>query len=206
MAYIISHRGNNNHNYEENTIDAILDVLSKEYIDGVEFDIRITKDNKFVLSHNPVVYNLGLITHNYLKDIKKYNISELEEVLKKIKTDKIILIDIKSEISDNKNLIKKLNKILKKYKQLNIYLCSFNYDLIKNIKQKYKYKSGLIISTIMNKNKDYKIFDFISINYRIYKKINKMTMLWTINKEEVIKKYIDKDLYIITDKAYLLKN
>ena len=95
--YIISHRANDNHSFKENTIEAIKDVLNKDYIDGVEIDIRLTKDNKIVLYHSPIIYNLGLISNNNLKEIKKYA-NELNNVLKKIKTNKLILIDIKCEI------------------------------------------------------------------------------------------------------------
>ena len=44
----IAHRGNGKHRYLENTKEAILNVL-KEEVDGVEFDIRMTKDEKFVI-------------------------------------------------------------------------------------------------------------------------------------------------------------
>lgn len=202
--YIISHRANDNHSFKENTIEAIKDVLNKDYIDGVEIDIRLTKDNKIVLYHSPIIYNLGLISNNNLKEIKKYA-NELNNVLKKIKTNKLILIDIKCEICKEDIFIEKLYKIIKKYKKLNIYLCSFNYKLVKKIKEKYKYKTGLIISNMINKNKNIESFDFILINYRIYHKINKTLMLWTINKKEIIDKYKNEEIYIITDKPYLVQ-
>lgn len=199
--YVISHRGNNNHKYKENTFKAIKNVLEEDYIDGVEFDIRMTKDNKFVLSHSPI-YKDSLINNKKLKDLK---LDELNYILKNIKTNKIILIDIKYELFKYKKIGFYLNRVLRKYKKLNIYLCSFNYDLILYMKKKYKYKSGLIISNIINRNKNYNEFDFISVNYKLYKKIDKELMLWTINKKEIIKKYIDKDVYVITDKPYLVE-
>ncbi|MBP3461305.1 MAG: glycerophosphodiester phosphodiesterase [Bacilli bacterium] len=202
--YIISHRANDNHSFKENTIEAIKGVLNKDYIDGVEIDIRLTKDNKIVLYHSPIIYNLGLISNNNLKEIKKYA-NELNDVLKKIKTNKLILIDIKCEICKEDIFIEKLHKIIKKYKKLNIYLCSFNYKLVKKIKEKYKYKTGLIISNMINKNKNIESFDFILMNYRIYHKINKALMLWTINKKEIIDKYKNEEIYIITDKPYLVQ-
>ena len=197
--YVISHRGNNNHKYKENTLEAINEVLTKDYIDGVEFDIRITKDNKFVLSHSPI-YKDDLIKNKKQKEIR---LDELNNVLKNIKTNKLILIDIKYELFDYKKVALYLNKILKKYKKLNIYLCSFNYDLILYIKEKYKFISGLLISSVINRNKKYDKFDFVSINYKVDKEITKKLMLWTINKKEVMKKYLKKEVYIITDKPYL---
>ena len=54
MYKFISHRGNDD-DLAENSKKAILNSLSKPYIDGVEFDIRITKDNKFVINHNATI-------------------------------------------------------------------------------------------------------------------------------------------------------
>lgn len=50
---IIAHRGNDNI-HRENSIKGIINSLNKEYIDGAEFDIRLTKDNIFVLNHDPI--------------------------------------------------------------------------------------------------------------------------------------------------------
>lgn len=201
---ILSHRGNGNKNYKENTFIAIKNSLNKKYIDGVEFDIRSTLDNHFVLSHSPIVKNIGLINKMNIKLLKKHGLEELNDVLKKIKTNKILLIDIKLEIGDYIKIAKILNKVLKKYSKLNIYLCSFNYKLVKYLKSNYKYKVGLIISNIINRKKDYNIFDFLVINYKINIKYNKTIMLWTINKKEEINKYKNHDFYIITDKPYLI--
>ena len=46
--YLIAHRGLDNHKYSENSFKAILTSLNEKYIDGVEFDVRITKDKKIV--------------------------------------------------------------------------------------------------------------------------------------------------------------
>ena len=91
----IAHRGNGKHRYLENTKEAILNVL-KEKVDGVEFDIRMTKDEKFVIFHDPII-NRQIIRLSELKDLKKINlkggfeIPELTEVLDKINTDKKII-------------------------------------------------------------------------------------------------------------------
>ena len=197
--YVISHRGNNNHKYRENTLEAIKEVLNCNYIDGVEFDIRMTNDNKFVLSHSPI-YKDDLIKNKKQKEI---NLDELNYVLKNIETNKIILIDIKYELFDYKKVSLYLNKLLKKYKRLNIYICSFNYDLVLYMKEKYNYISGLLVSNVINRGKNYNLFDFISINYKVDKEIDNILMYWTINKKDIMKKYLNKDVYIITDKPYL---
>ena len=185
---IIAHRANDKDNLKENSKKAIINALNKNYIDGVEFDIRITKDNNFVLNHNSI-YNNKLIKNTKLKDIKELDI--LSDVLNDIKSNKIILIDIKIEDKDYISLANLLIKELKKYK-LNIYLCSFNYDLCLYLKNKTKHKIGLLISGVINKNKNYDIFDFISIKYTEYKEVNKTIFVWTINEEKVLKNLLLK--------------
>ena len=55
IMFLIAHRGNNDHGFSENSKKAILNSLKEEYIDGVEFDVHITKDNKIVLIHDCVI-------------------------------------------------------------------------------------------------------------------------------------------------------
>ena len=199
---LIAHRANNDHKYKENSLNGIINSLEKDYIDGIEIDIRMTKDNHFILHHN-VIYENHIIENRTLKQLK--NLDEINNVLKKIKSKKIILLDLKCENLDYKNYADKLIKQLKKYKNLNIYLCSFNYELSCYLKEKTKYKIGIFVSSIINKNKKIDVFDFVAYNYKVYKKIDKMTMIWTVNKREILAKFVNKNVYIITDKAYLLK-
>ena len=50
--HLIAHRGGyKESNTRENSIKAIKYAVSKDYITGVEFDVRITKDNKIILFH-----------------------------------------------------------------------------------------------------------------------------------------------------------
>ncbi|MBR3199096.1 MAG: hypothetical protein IKG27_03680, partial [Bacilli bacterium] len=83
---IIAHRGNDQIN-RENSKEAIVNSLKKPYIDGVEFDIRKTKDNKFIINHDPF-YHEHFIKNTSSKKLKKLGLNTLEEVLDKIKTDK----------------------------------------------------------------------------------------------------------------------
>ena len=50
-------------------------------------------------------------------------------------------------------------------------------------------------------------FDFISLNYHLYSKDDpNVRFVWTVNQEKELKKFIKKDLYVVTDKAYLLSH
>ena len=200
---IIAHRANNDHEYGENKLTGIIECLNKDYIDGVEIDLRKTIDNYFVLYHN-VTYGNHIIENRKLKDLK---LDELNNVLKNIKSNKILLLDLKCDDVNYKKYGNELIKVLKKYKKLNFYLCSFNYKLSMYLKEKTKYKIGIFVSTILNKNKNINSFDFVAYNYKVYKNISKTTFIWTVNRVEIANKFKDKNIYIITDNAYkIIKN
>ena len=99
---LIAHRGKDNHKYTENTKEALLKSLTKNYIAGVECDVRITKDNVLVLNHdmtiNRTTSGSGFIKNKVYKELKKYNITTLNNFFKKVNSDKLIVIEIKSEI------------------------------------------------------------------------------------------------------------
>lgn len=223
---IIAHRGNNNHDYKENTLEAILDSLNKDYVAGVEIDIRITKDNKLVVIHdyyiNDVSNGFGSVKEMSLRNLRKFNfgseeipckIATLEDVLKNVTNGKKIIIEIKEETNDFYVLVDELDKLLKKYSNRNILLCSFNYKLCKYIKKNYKYKIGLLIGIKMNLGKFYNNCNFNSINYRHINRVIfrfKKNYVWTINDKKRFNKIKKKarryNIGIITDKPYLIKD
>lgn len=150
---LIAHRGIYNEYVKENSFEAIeLAVKSSKYM-GVEFDIRETKDHKFILYHN-ILYRGNLVKDTYYKDFD--DVTLLENVLR-IKTDKILLMEIK-----DKNLnIKRLIKLLNKYNR-NYYLMSFDKRIIYEIKKiKPKYKCG-VLNYVLNSETSYNL-DFICL-------------------------------------------
>lgn len=210
---IISHRGNG-FGYKENTKEAIIKALNTSYIDGVEFDVRMTKDKKIVIIHdfliNFVSDGTGFVNNMNYNELLKYNfgtkekpskIALLEEVLSLIDNNKIILIELKEESDDFKEFVDIVYNIISKY-QLNIYVASFNYELIKYFKTKYN-KCGLIIGNGINTKKLYNHFDFNMVSYNYRNKVDlKETFIWTIND---IKEDIHK-FNVITDKPDLFNN
>lgn len=208
---LISHRGNNDHNYRENSKEALLNVLNVYYIEGIEFDIRITKDKEIIINHNKNILEKDpLVCDLTLKEIKDYSIkgvdiATLEEFLKEVNSEKKLIIEIKEE-RDNFEICALLDNILKKY-PLNYYICSFNYALILYMKNNYNYKCGLLIGKEANLGREYKEFDFLSIYYKHikrYKNANQLLCTWTVNNNKDLKN-IPKDCLIITNTAYLFK-
>lgn len=200
---IIAHRANDGI-HQENSLEAILNSLNKEYVNGIEIDIRCTKDNKLVLSHDPI-YRGHFIKFTKSKKLQKLGLNTLTEVLKKINTDKIIMVEIKSDEKRYFKIINNLNKTLKPF-NLNYYICSFNYNLIKKFKEKYpNYKCGLIIGYQINKDKINNNLNFNSLSLSYASdNFNKETFIWTINDLKNIK--IKKRYNIITDKPLKIFN
>ena len=118
---LIAHRGLWNKNIKDNSYEALKNgLLSNKYI-GIECDIRTTLDKKIIIYHN-TLYKGNLVRNTNYKDMK--DIILLEDLLK-IKTDKILLLEIKERDIDKNKLIKLLNK----YKR-NYYIMSFNNSVI----------------------------------------------------------------------------
>ena len=47
---LIAHRGLTNENIKENTLEAFINAIENNY-DGIELDLRLTKDKKIVCLH-----------------------------------------------------------------------------------------------------------------------------------------------------------
>lgn len=153
MKKYIAHRGIYNKNVSDNSYKALYDgLLSYKYI-GIETDVRVTKDNVFILYHD-VLYKGKLVKNVFYKDMD--NVSKLENILK-INTDKIILLEIKDFDIDVKKFIKLINKYNK-----NVMIMSFDVNVIKKIKKiTSKYKLG-VLNYVLNSDSYYN-FDFICL-------------------------------------------
>lgn len=164
MIKWIAHRGNGVTKYPENSSEALIQALSHPLIDGVELDVRLTKDNEVVIFHDATLERttnaIGFVrdkTWNQLKELtlisEKYHtkISKLSSFLKRVHTSKIILIELKEETGDYKILADQVCRILDRYSNLNLYLVSFRADLIKYIEKKYpKYRVSVFVNHFIN--------------------------------------------------------
>lgn len=225
MFNLIAHRGNNNHQYPENSLDAILSSLNEEYIKGVEFDVRLTKDKKVVVIHDFTINRTsnghGIVKNMTLRELKKYKfgnkyqtytILTLDQLLKKINSSKKIIIEIKNELGDVKKIVDKVIKVIKKYRKLDIYLTGFSYKLTDYIKNNYPlYKVGAAPLIVTKSTKFNDGYDAYFIKYNFFKnyKTNKLLFFWIINKPAFFNKkksLINKNMFFITNKAYLLKD
>lgn len=200
MKYII-HRGITSKNIKENSYLSIKKALKDKESMGVEFDIRLTKDKKIVLSHNSLI-SLNVIEETPYSDLIKNNyLTTLDKILD-IDTNKIFLIDIKTN-NNYKVFGDILMNTLNNYNK-NLYLASFDKNIIKYIKSKYK--KGII--TLLYRRNNY---NFIITNYKLIsnnkiKKIkDKEIFLWTIHNNNELEELKNKfsninNYYIIKDK------
>lgn len=214
MISFIAHRGNGTAKIG-NTIDALLESLEQKEVSGIELDVRLTKDLELIIFHdfliNDKTFPMRSISSLTVEEIKKYklqnqdvHVSTLKEFLKKVHTNKKIMIELKGEKKEFSHIIEKLHSILKNYPELHFYICSFHYELLKMLKQKYPYyKVGLIVGLLQNGRYLHNSFDFISlsIDYLDEWDFKKETFLWTINRKDVLQRIQKKSssVGIITD-------
>lgn len=192
---LIAHRGLVTETIKENSLEAFKGAINSNKYQGFELDIYTTKDQVFVVNHNPLVEGKFIWNYEY-KELKKKGLIRLEQVLK-LNTNKIILIEIK-DININ---ITKLTKLLNKYQNKNIYVMSFFNSVIKKFTN-HHFKIG-ILNYILNSTSTYN-YDFIGILYdasslhliNSLKKLNIEVFLYALNKKD---KYIYKDVYYIVD-------
>ena len=172
MYKIIGHRGDKEH-FPENTLASFESALSGTECAGIELDIDVSSDQKFVVSHDRYFIdknNKKCYMHDYTYDqirqkaIEKFHgknhkeiplplLEDLLTLYKKIDKNKIILIEIKILPSSPNmplsfgNLIKKLHRLLNTYDlEEQCYIISFDYRVIQESKkQNPAIKTGLIL-------------------------------------------------------------
>ena len=201
----IIHRGIVNKNYKENCLESFKASFKRKY--GIETDIHATKDNKFVCFHDFTLKRIFKINQsikniNY-KDLKKFKIPLLNEVLELSKNKFPIFIEIKPSL--NKKLLSKLISETKKFKKC-IFI-SFKHENIHNLlKINSKVKSGLsfsnkhsvksILKYGLNKKIKYLILDKKFLDNKKVQLISKEKYYYTIKTRKEFLKYNKKNSLI----------
>ena len=208
---LIAHRGLTNESIKENTILSFLNAIKNNY-DGIELDIRLTKDKELVCLHDKMINRTsngkGNINNLTYKEVLKYNfgtknkkvkIPRLLDVINNI-DNSIVFIELKEKIE-----LEILENILDKNNTNEYYICSFNKSYIDNIKNT-KYKKG-IINYVFNSNININDYDFVMIlenlfNKDIYDKLKnnnvECVLYGTLSKINIKNKEIINDLkYIV---------
>lgn len=154
---LIAHRGLKTTKIKENTLASFLNAINDPNFSGFEFDIRETKNKKYIINHNANI-KTDIISTKTLKELKqKYSLITLDTVLS-LHTDKIFLIEIK-DLTTN---VLALHQILKKYSHQKLYVMSFHNSVIAELKKlNPSYKLG-ILNYLLNSEENYQ-YDFICL-------------------------------------------
>lgn len=123
---------------QENSIEAMKYCMTQPHIDGVEFDVRRTKDMGLVITHGSYID----LTHWYsamkiekIKSIKK-EIATLKEFLDLAVPNKFIDVEIKRSFFKIPEFLDAYYKLICHYPHLNIVTTSFSAPVINYLRKK----------------------------------------------------------------------
>ena len=212
----------------ENSIEA-LEGAAEVGADYVEFDIILTKDNKFVVMHD---YNLKRLV-GLNKRVQDMNFDEvvgltikqgdytskipsLEEFVNKAKELNMnLVIELKPHGAEPNNYVDILIEEIKRLKLENYKFMSLNSKVIEELETKAPtLETGYIIplqfGNFHHSNVDFFVIEDFSYRDRLVeqaRKENKQVFVWTINDPALITKYLQSPAdAIITDEPELVKD
>lgn len=229
---LIAHRGLQSKNTKENTLLALTLGNRNNKIDGIELDVRLTKENEVVVIHDDTIDRTsngkGKVSEMSLDRLKKFNygtflkrstISTLDEVLNKLSSNSLIIIELKDENKRNSILCTKTMQIINNYPNLNIWLKSFNKEIVEYLKRYSNRPIGILIDRNNTNVLDLDV-DFYSISKNVINKDiisnklndNKQVIVWTVNSKQELNMLYDKldsfmnNIYIISDNPFTFSN
>ena len=212
----------------ENSIEA-LEGAAEVGADYVEFDIILTKDNKFVVMHD---YNLKRLA-GLNKRVQDMNFDEvvgltikqgdftskipsLEEFVNKAKELNMkLVIELKPHGAEPSNYIDILIGEIKRLKLENYKFMSLNSKVMEELETKVpNLETGYVIplqfGNFHHSNVDFFVIEDFSYRDRLVeqaRKENKQVFVWTINNPALITKYLQSPADgIITDEPELMKD
>ena len=212
----------------ENSIEA-LEGAAEVGADYVEFDIILTKDNKFVVMHD---YNLKRLA-GLNKRVQDMNFDEvvgltikqgdytskipsLEEFVNKAKELNMkLVIELKPHGAEPSNYIDILIGEIKRLKLENYKFMSLNSKVMEELETKVpNLETGYVIplqfGNFHRSNVDFFVIEDFSYRDRLVeqaRKENKQVFVWTINNPALITKYLQSPADgIITDEPELMKD
>ena len=207
MSKIIGHRGSCGE-FPENTLLGIKEAI-KNGVDGVEIDVRLTKDNQLVVIHDETVDRTtngeGKVENLALKEIKELDagdgekIPTLQEVMDLIReTGLLLAIEIKCQKAENIVIDCILNNNL----QGNTLVKSFDHRIVQKVKKidKRVKTSCLLVGLPIHPYKllDDAKADALSINSNYIDKElidechkhGRLVFVWNVDDKESVKKFI----------------
>ncbi len=151
----IAHGGGGSGLYE-NKIETIKRSLSDDLIDAIEVDVRKTKDNVVVLSHDRGIKTNGhtvWVDEVNFSDIKHLGVVSLEEIMSFFrKSKKILDIDIKDKTS-----VGEIIRLFKKQRYFKrVYFSSCDLNVLFEIQEEIPYGEYFLSSNIADSQDFYR--------------------------------------------------
>ncbi len=219
---ITAHRGNSTVTMP-NTIPAFKEAI-KEGADYGELDVRETRDNVIVVTHDASLkemtgqdINVRDLTYDELQKIpcievngNKCTVPKLEDVIKVCKGKIKLNIEIKTGNNDSENFVPDVVKVIEDTNFVDkCVVTSLDYGALIKVKEcNPKIKTGYIMAVAMGEFYNLPNVDFFSmestfVNGRVVDrahKLNKQIYVWTVNDSDSLKKCVDLEVdNIITD-------
>lgn len=218
---IHGHRGGAGKKYSDNTLPAIEYGLQHK-ADGIEVDLRMTKDHTLVLQHDMKINHKHAIQDLSLEQLHRYDNSiptlpEFITVMKQPENEHVIL-NLEMKDYDGMNCQQYLSLLIDEIEKSElppprIFLQSFDAELMRMAKQlrtNWKWKIGFTASVknastpnIKNQGMDVFSCEYKFINEALLQDMHKLGLqvyAWTVNREEDIKAMINLGVdAIITD-------
>jgi glycerophosphoryl diester phosphodiesterase len=223
---IIAHRGVTYSGHPENSMPGFEDVLRENY-DGVEMDVRLTKDKELVVFHDIRLERMtedgrGMVRTKLLSELKKLrlrnstaSIPTLTEVLELFKpTDKLVNVEIKSEMPLRGKIEQRVIDVVHRIGvQSKIVLSSFNPLVIRKIQKiDPKMRTGFIYQKRLPKFNQKLAKGLIATSWHPnFRGVNALLLEraaesgcavypWTVNEESDLRRMMELEIDgVITD-------
>lgn len=155
----IAHRGYKTKSIKENTMEAFKNAQNNGF-EGIEFDVRKTKDEKLVVLHDATIDRVsdgtGFVRDKTYKELLEYNFGTRETPSRIVTFESVIgefsellkIVELKTEV----DLEPYMDKIDDK-----TYFMSFDNGLIKRLKKKYPRLKCGILNYVLNSKLDFEI-------------------------------------------------
>jgi glycerophosphoryl diester phosphodiesterase len=225
---IIAHRGVTYSGLPENSLPGFQSALDEDY-DGIELDVRLTKDKELVVFHDIRLERLtqdgrGMVRTKVLSDLKRLRLKSssvitgiptLAEVLDMFKaTNKLVNIEIKSEMPMRGKIEQRVIDLIHHYGvKRNVVVSSFNPLVIRKIQ---KIDRGIRTGFIYQKrlpNFNQKLAKGLIVNswHPNYRGVSALLLErageagcrvfpWTVNEEKDLMRMMELDVDgVITD-------
>lgn len=212
---IVAHRGFTEKGVE-NTIGS-LKAAAKVHADVVEMDIQETRDGKFVVMHD---YNLKRLA-GVNEEVRNLTLAELEQLTVKqggyqdripslsdyidaAKKERIkLLIEVKPHGYESKEMAQNLvNLLQEKHVTTEFYVQSLDIKILNEIKEieptiQTAYVIPLNLGSLPETIHNFYVLEEFSVTESLLDQaasMNKEIFVWTVNKEELLRKYLRLDV------------